>query len=134
MLNFIIRGGEQFPPLDSIRKYANDQEYDTIYIAWMLAPGQTIYLTTHGFHTARDSLSKRFNISPKVYGRNTIWAYQILPDADTASIVKGMIQSDKDWYESKYYNVSVLVGDKHAKATKPTYYNGNRVLKSGRSR
>ena len=60
--------------------------------------------------------------------------YQILPDADSTNIgVKGMIQSDRDWYESKHYTVRPIIGDKHAKATKPTYYNGNRVLKSGHS-
>lgn len=127
--NFYYDGGVKLPPLDSIRKYANDPEYDTIYIKWTRAPDMSVYMTTHGFHTARDSLNKRFNISPKVYGRSTIWAYQILPDADTANIVMGMIQSDKDWFESNNYRVEVLVGDKHAKAaTKPNYYNGNRVL------
>ena len=32
LLNFIIVVGVELPPLDSIRKYADDPEYDTIYI------------------------------------------------------------------------------------------------------
>lgn len=134
VVKFYYDGGKKLPPLDSVRKYANDPECDTVYIKWVRAPNQSVYLTAPSFHTVHDSLGKRF-AWPKVYGLGTIWAYQILPDADSTSIVKGMIQSDKDWFESKNYRVEVLVGDKHAKAAvKPTDYNGNRVLTSGRSR
>ena len=132
--NFYYDGGVKLPPLDSIRKYANDPEYDTIYIKWCV--GTDAYWTPHTFIAVSDSLDKRFRISTKVYGAWVVIPYQILPDADSTNIgVKGMVQSNRDWYESKHYTVSPIVGDKHAKATtKPTYYNGNRVLTSGRSR
>lgn len=134
VVNFYYEGGEKFTPLDSIRKYANDPEYDTIYIRWRVVT--QAYWTPVGFHSARDSLDKRFNISPKVYGGWCILPYQILPDADSTNIgVKGMIQSDRDWYESKHYDVWPIVGDKNAKKPQqPPRYTGNRVLKAGRSR
>lgn len=126
-------GGVKLPPLDSIRKYANDPEYDTIYIKWC-ATNQS-YWTPHTFIAVSDSLDKRFRISPKVYGAWIVIPYQILPDADSTLIsVMGMVESNRGWYESKHYTVSPIVGDKQVKsATKPNYYNGNRVLKSGRS-
>ena len=132
VVKFYYQGGENFTPLDTIRRYANDPEYDSIYIMWIKAAN---YWTPVGFHSARDSLSKRFNISPKVYGGMTIRPYQIVPDADSTNIgVKGMIQSDRDWYESKYYIVWPVNGDKGNKNIQPPRYNGNRVLKAGRSR
>lgn len=132
--NFYYDGGVKLPPLDSIRKYANDPRYDTIYIKWRAANQD--YWTPHTFIAVSDSLDKRFRISPKVYGAWIVIPYQILPDADSTNIgVMGMVQSNRDWYESKHYTVSPIVGDKQVKsATKPNYYNGNRVLKSGRSR
>ena len=131
--NFYYDGGVKLPPLDSIRKYANDPRYDTIYIKWRV--GTDDYWTPHTFIAVSDSLDKRFRISPKVYGAWIVIPYQILPDADSTNIgVKGMVQSNRDWYESKHYTVSPIVGDKQVKsATKLNYYNGNRVLKSGRS-
>ena len=132
VVKFYYNGGDNFPSLDTIRRYANDPEYDSIYIKWGVPAN---YWTPVGFHSARDSLSKRFNISPKVYGGMTIRPYQIVPDADSTNIgVKGMIQSDRDWYESKYYIVWPVNGDKGNKNIQPPRYNGNRVLKAGRSR
>ena len=128
-----MRGGAKFTPLDSIRKYANDPEYDTIYIKWLVVT--QAYWTPHTFIAVSDSLKKRFNISPKVYGGWWVRPYQILPDADSTNIgVKGMIQSNRDWYESKHYDVWPVVDDKNAKKSQqPSRYNGNRVLKAGRS-
>lgn len=134
VVNFCYDGGENFPPLDSVLRYANDPTYDSIYIIW--APCGQDHWTPIGFNYACKKLKERFDLSPKVFGKSFILPYQILPDADSTNIgVKGMIQSNKDQYERWHYEVRPIVGDKHAKAaTKPNYYNGNRVLKSGRSR
>ena len=134
VVNFYYDGGGKYTPLDSIRKYANDPEYDTIYIKWGVS--NDYYWTPIGFGIAIDSLMDRFNISTKVCGAWIVIPYQILPDADSTNIgVKGMLQWHKDQFERWHYEVRPIVGDKQVKsATKPNYYNGNRVLKSGRSR
>ena len=132
VVRFYYQGGNNFPIMDSVQYYANNPEYDSVYIRW-IAPAN--YWTPNSFHVARDSLSKRFNISPKIYGDGRIRPYQVVPDADSTNIgVKGMIQSDRDWYESKYYIVWPVNGDKGNKNIQPPRYNGNRVLKAGRSR
>lgn len=114
VVNFCYDGGENFPPLDSIRRYANDPEYDTIYIIWGVS--NDFYWTPVGFNSVRDSLRKRFDISSKVYGKSFMMPYQILPDADSTNIgVKGMIQSNKDQYERWHYDVWPVVGDKNTK-------------------
>lgn len=134
VVKFFYRGGDEFPLMDSVRRYANDPEYDSIYIKWMVPATGAAYWTPVGFHSARDSLSKRFNISPKIYGDGRIRPYQIVPDADSTNIgVKGMIQSDRDWYESKYYIVWPVNGDKGNKNIQPPRYNGNRIQRAGRS-
>ena len=127
VVKFGYQGASTLPSLDTIRRYANDPEYDSIYIMW-IAPAN--YWTPVGFHSARDSLSKRFNISPKVYGGMTIRPYEIVPDADSLSPgVKGMARCDSVWYADRHYNVWPL-----NKSAQPPRYNGNRVLKAGRSR
>ena len=130
---FYYEGGNDFPPLDSIRRYAFDPEYDTVYILWHAITAD--YWTPIGFHAARDSLSKRFKISPKVCGRLWIIPHQILPDCDSTNIgVKGMIRQDSAWYADKHYIVLPIISGKDAKPSQPTHYNGSRVLKAGRSR
>ena len=126
--NFYYDGGVKLPPLDSIRKYANDPEYDTIYIKWCVETQD--YWTPGGFHSARDSLNKRFNISPKVYGAWILVPYQILPDSDSTNIgLKGMIERDRDWYESKHYTVMPIIGDKNTKKPQQApRYDGTMVM------
>ena len=132
VVNFYYEGWGRYPSLDTIRRYADDPSYDSIYIKWC-ADGQD-HWTPIGFHAARDSLSKRFDVSPKVYGGWWVRPYQILPDADSTNIsVKGMIQRDRDWYESKHYIVWPVVGDKGKEPQQPPRYNGNRVLCVDRS-
>ena len=127
VVKFYYQGASTLPSLDTIRRYANDPEYDSIYIMW-IAPAN--YWTPVGFHSARDSLSKRFNISPKVYGGMTIRPYEIVPDADSLSPgVKGMARCDSVWYADRHYNVWPV-----NKSAQSPRYNGNRVLKAGRSR
>ena len=128
VVNFYYDGGDNFPSLDTVRRYVNDPEYDSIYIKWVVS--NAAYWTPYGFHVARDSLSKRFNISPKVYGGWWVVPYQIVPDADSLSHgVKGMARCDSVWYADRHYNVWPV-----NKSAQPPRYNGNRVLKAGRSR
>ena len=130
--NFYYRGGSEFPLLDSIRYYANDPEYDSIYIKWH--PVAQNYWSPRSFHIARDSLQKRFNISSKVRGGWWVMPYQILPDCDSTNIgVKGLIRQDSVWYADRHYVVLPVIGSNSKTNTQPTY-NGNRMLKAGRSR
>ena len=123
-----MMGGVKLPPLDSIRKYANDPRYDTIYIKWRV--GTDDYWTPHTFIAVSDSLDKRFRISPKVYGAWIVIPYQILPDADsTNNGVKGMVLENRNWYESKHYIVDPIVGDKNTKKPQQApHYNGTMAL------
>ena len=128
--NFYYRGGNDFPPLDSIRRYANDPEYDSVYIKW--CPTTQAYWTPNSFHTARDSLRKRFNISPKVRGGWWVRPRQILPDCDSTNIgVMGMIRQDSTWYADRNYIILPVIC-KNGEKTQPAHYNGNRVLKANR--
>lgn len=40
-------------------------------------PGQSSGYSTRAFHTGRDSLQKRFDISPKVVGSGTIFVSEV---------------------------------------------------------
>lgn len=130
IVKFYYNGGEIYPELDTIRRYANDPEYDSIYIKWGVPAN---YWTPNSFRVACDSLSKRFNISSKIYGGMTIRPYQILPDSDSTNIgVKGMIRSDSTQFANWGYGIYPQIS-KLGKTAKPPRYNGNRVLKVGRS-
>lgn len=129
-VKFFYDGGDVYPPMDSIRHYANDAGYDTIIIQWTRAP--CAGWTTYGFYVACDSLKKRFNISQKVHGRGLIKPYEIRPDSDSLYLVKGMIQSNRNWLESHNYVVQPVIGDK--KSNHPPRYTGGRVVRAARSR
>ena len=127
VVNFCYDGGENFPPLDSVLRYANDPTYDSINIIW--APCGQTYWTPVSFNYACKEFKKRFDLSPKVFGKGFILPYQILPDCDSMSHnVKGMIRSNKDQYERWHYDVRPVVGDKGKKPQQPQRYNGTMVL------
>ncbi len=124
-----IGNGWHLPSVDSVGTWADI--YDTIII-FIRAPDDA--WTPGSFHAARDSLSRRFNISPKVRGGWGWTPYQILPDADSTNIsVMGMIRSDSTQFANWGYGIYPQVS-KHAKTSNPPRYNGNRFFKSGRSR
>ncbi len=134
MVKFYYEGGVNFPPLDSVWRYALDPAYDSIYIMVRL-PGGSSSWTPGGFHAARDSLSKRFNISPKVRGGWGFTPYQILPDCDSVNIgVKGMIRSDSTQFSNWHYGVYPVINNKSGKTNNTNHYKGNRVLSAARSR
>ena len=120
-------GGPVYPSLDSVREWA--MMYDTVRIkvraisdAW--TPGS--------FHIARDSLSLRFDVSPKVRGGLWWQTYQILDDAQVNNIgVMGMIRSDSAYFASKGYGIYPQVTGK--KSQQSPHYDGNRVPRAGRS-
>lgn len=125
-------GWHCLPSVDSVRYWV--QHYDTV-ILFISAPDNA--WTPRGFHAASDSLRKRFNISPKVYGGWWWTPYQILPNEYLQSIsVKGMIRDDSIQFANWGYGIypQVSKGTKIAKSAQPPRYNGNRVLKAGRSR
>jgi hypothetical protein len=131
--NFYYEGGDNYPALDSIRRYADDPSYDSIYINWMACTDYT--WTPIGFRATAKKFKELFNISPKVVGRRLVMPYQILPDCDSTNIsVKGMIRSDSTQYANWHYDIYPVVNNKGIKNVQPPRYNGNRVLKAGRSR
>lgn len=121
---FYYEGGYAFPQMDSIRHYAADPTYDTVYIRW--CPYGQDYWTPIGFHIARDSLQKRFDLSPKVCGAWWVIPYQILPDADSTNIhTKGMIRSDSTQFANWHYTILPIVGGKNNKPVQSNCYNGS---------
>lgn len=121
-------GGPVYPSLDSIQRWAGI--YDTIYLKVRATSGAW---TPSGFHVVRDSLSPRFDVSPKVYGKGWWKTYQILDDDQLGNIsVMGMIRSDSAYFASKGYGIYPQVTGK--KPQQPPRYNGNRIQRAGRSR
>ena len=120
-------GGPVYPSLDSVREWA--MMYDTVRIK-VRAPSDA--WTPSGFHVVRDSLSPRFDVSPKVYGKGWWVTYQILDDDQLGNIsVMGMIRSDSAYFASKGYGIYPQVTGK--KPQQPPRYNGNRIQRVGRS-
>lgn len=119
-----IGNGWHLPPVDSVRSWAG--LYDTIII-FIRAPDGA--WTPIGYHAARDSLSKRFNISPKVRGGWGWTPYQILPDADSTNIgVMGMIRSDSTQFANWGYGIYPQISKNNPKATQPQVYKGTMAL------
>ena len=111
VVNFYYDGGGHYPLLDTIRRYANDPEYDSIYIRWAITAD---YWTVHSFRVAHDSLKIRFDISQKVYGGWWIRPYKILPDSDSLYIhSRGMLRQDSVWYADRHYIVWPVVEGKN---------------------
>ena len=100
----------QVPTLDTIRYLANHPGCDTIFIKWYYSPAMTHGWTWGGFIAPRDSLEKRFQISPKVRGSKKplgIFTSQILPDDITNVFVLGMRHCDSLWFANHDYRVEV---------------------------
>lgn len=128
VVNFYYDGGENFPPLDSIRRYADNPMYDSVYIVWSICSDYG--WTPVSFNYACKEFKKRFDLSPKVFGKGFILPYQILPDCDSMSHnVKGMIQRNKGQYERWHYDVWPVIGDKNTKKPQQApHYNGTMAL------
>lgn len=103
-------GYMQIPTLDTIRYLANHPGCDTIFLKWYYPPAMCYGWTWHGFVVSRDSLEKRFQISPKVRGSKRplgIFTKQILPDDITNVFVLGMRHCDSLWFANHDYRVEV---------------------------
>lgn len=74
-------------------------------------PGQSSGYSTRAFHTARDSLQKRFDISPKVVGSGTIFVSEV-GGAQQPSVTggSGMALEDSIWYASKGFAIERYQG------------------------
>ena len=74
-------------------------------------PGQSSGYSTHAFHTGRDSLQKRFDISPKVIGSGTIFVSEV-GGAQQPSVTggSGMALEDNIWYASKGFTIKRYQG------------------------
>lgn len=119
-----IGNGWHLPPVDSVQSWAG--LYDTIII-FIRAPDGA--WTPIGFHAARDSLSKRFIISPKIRGGWGWTPYQILPDSDSTNIsIKGMIRSDSTQFANWGYGIYPQISKNNSKATRPQVYKGTMAL------
>lgn len=82
-IKFVYRGGEDYPSKDSIIKYANDPDYDTIYIKWMNPNsdrGSPYYFSCVG-----KKFRELFGVSPKVDGAGIIRVYEIRQDCDSVN-------------------------------------------------
>lgn len=121
-------GWHCFPPVDSVRSWVPC--YDTI-ILFVRAPDNA--WNPGSFSAARDSLSRRFNISPKVRGGWWWTPYQILPDSDSTNpFIMGMIRSDSTQFANWGYGIYPQIS-KLGKSAQPPRYNGNRIQRAGRS-
>ena len=107
IVKFYYRGRNKVPPMDSIRRYANDPNYDSVYIVWMV-PNSARW-TPCGFYAARDSIRERMNLSRKVCGGGELRTYQIVPDCDSLSFgVLGISNNVANDFAGWGYNVRVM--------------------------
>ena len=126
--------GLRFPTMDTVRYYANHPGCDTIYIKWYVPPNRTVQWTPGVFHVAFDSLEQRFNLTDKCRGARDIvvsknYGGASIPDEELLTHSKyGMTVSDSIRCTNWGYNIRRSQNGK-SYAT----YNGNRVLKAGRS-
>ena len=119
-----IGNGWHLPPVDSVRSWADI--YDTIII-FVRAPDGA--WTPGSFHAVRDTLSKRFIISPKIRGGWGFRPYQILPDSDSTNpFIMGMIRSDSTQFANWGYGIYPQISKNNSKATQPQVYKGTMAL------
>lgn len=127
--------GIRFPTIDTVRYYANHPGCDTIYIKWYVPPDVTVQWTPGVFHVAFDSLEQRFDLTDKCRGARDIvvsknYGGASIPDEELLTHSKyGMTVSDSIRCTNWGYHPR---RDQNCKSYTP--YNGNRVLKAGRSR
>lgn len=109
-VKFFYMGGDDFPSIDSIRYYACNPEYDTVYIKWMV-PNSDDWTPVGFYGVWKDGLQPLFDISPKVCGGGLMRVYQILPDCDSMAInKKGISGNIAERYNNNGYNVYVTGG------------------------
>lgn len=126
--------GLRFPTMDTVRYYANHPGCDTIFIKWYVPPNYTVQWMPGEFHVVFDSLEQRFNLTDKCRGARDIvvsknYGGASIPDEELLTHSKyGMTVSDSIRCTSWGYNIR---RSQNGKSYAP--YNGNRVLKAGRS-
>ena len=126
--------GLRFPSMDTVRYYANHPGCDTIFIKWYVPLNYTVQWTPGVFHVAFDSLERYYNETDKCYGARDIVDSEMyggasIPDEELLTHSKyGMTISDSIRCTNWGYNIR---RNQNGKSYTP--YNGNRVLKAGRS-
>ena len=91
--------------LDTIAYYANQEDVKFVFMNLVKDIYSEVW-PTYKFHTARDSLQKRFDISDKVRGSGTIIVNRQcgaqLPSVTTGT---GMALEDSIWFTSKGFQI-----------------------------
>lgn len=97
------------PPMDTIRKYTNNQYVDTVFIN-LTYPNATTFLPRH-FRKAHDTLQTRIDLAPeKVWGKGGIYVNSQggaqLPGYDVH--IYGMALPDSVWFTGRGWAVKRL--------------------------
>ena len=127
VVKFYYEGGGNYVPFDTLQRYQDDPDIDTIYYAIRLTCGNS--WTPDSYTIMCDSLRRRFSRFPKLHGRLGIRPYQILPNADSMNMhVMGIAELHRDYLVSKGYYVRPEIGKNSPKATQPQVYKGTMAL------
>ena len=95
---------------DTIKKYTDMEDVKFVFLNFTynddVTPGTTSTYPTIAFHTAKDSLQPRFDISEKVRGSGIIYVHREggaqFPDGELAT---GMCIGDSAWFAEKGYQI-----------------------------
>ena len=95
---------------DTIKKYTDMEDVKFVFLNFTynddVTPGTTSTYPTIAFHTIRDTLQTRFDISPKVRGSGIIY---VEPDIGAqipdGTFGTGMNVSDSVWFADKGYQI-----------------------------
>ena len=95
---------------DTIKKYTDMEDVKFVFLNFTynddVTPGTTSTYPTIAFHTVRDTLQTRFDISPKVRGSGIIYV-NASGGAHVQSTTSGtgMAEVDSIWYADKGYQI-----------------------------
>ena len=90
---------------DSIKKYTDMEDVKFVFLDLETISATSNYRTIH-FHTGRDTLQTRFDISPKVRGSGTIYVNpEIGAQVPDGTFGTGMNISDSVWFADKGYQI-----------------------------
>ncbi len=101
---------------DTIKKYTDMEDVKFVFLNFTynddVTPGTTSTYPTIAFHTVRDTLQTRFDISPKVRGSGIIYV-NASGGAHVQSTTSGtgMAEVDSIWYADKGYQIERYGGE-----------------------
>lgn len=127
VVKFYYEGEGIYPSMDTLLRYQNDPDYDTIYLAIRLTCGNS--WTPVGYTIMCDSLRRRFSQFSKLHGRLGIRPHEILPNEDSMNMHKmGIAELHRDYLVSKGYYVRPEIGKSNPKNAKPQVHKGTMAL------